>query len=267
VRGWTTIYPGGSYDASSWNPVIQRLERAGYTVDAPPNPLRGVSIDAQTIADFVSTIKGPVILVGHSYGGVVITNAATRTKYVRALVYDDAYIPAKRETVFQINAAVPGSCVAADPTTFLNLVPYPGSPAGDDDAYLKFAPNGSYKGFDDCFANGVPAAEARLLATGQRPFAVSAGSEPSGIPAWESLPSWAVVGTQDHVIPSSRRRSSTRLRKPTDRSTDRDQWGPPVPAPVPAARRGFGTLGPDRLVALEGLISAVENSEADSLSS
>jgi len=192
---------GAWADASSWNPVISRLQHDGYTVAAPPNPLRGVDYDAQTLKNYLATIQGPVVLVGHSYGGMVITNAAAGNPNVKALVYDDAYIPAKGETVFQINAAKPGSCVTADPSTFLNLVQYPGSPQGDYDAYLKIAPNGAYQGFADCFANGVPSAQARLLAAGQRPFAVSAGSEPSGTPAWQTIPSWAVVGTADHVIP------------------------------------------------------------------
>ncbi|KUN03608.1 hypothetical protein AQI95_23020 [Streptomyces yokosukanensis] len=198
---------GAWADASSWNAVIARLQHAGYTVYAPPNPLRGVSYDAQTLASFVATLPGPVVLVGHSYGGMVITDAAAKSANVKALVYDDAYIPDEGETVFQINAARPGSCVTAEPSTFLNLVPYPKGPSGDVDAYLKWAPNGAYKGFQDCFANGVPAAQARLLAAGQRPFAVSAGSEPSGAPAWKSLPSWAVVGTQDHVIPPAEQRA------------------------------------------------------------
>jgi pimeloyl-ACP methyl ester carboxylesterase len=192
---------GAWADASSWNPVISRLQHDGYTVDAPPNPLRGVDYDAQTLKAYLATIEGPIVLVGHSYGGVVITNAAAGNPNVKALVYDDAYIPAEGETVFQINAAQPGSCVTADPTTFLNLVPYPGSAQGDYDAYLKVAPNGTYQGFAGCFANGVPRAQAELLAAGQRPFAVSAGSEPSGTPAWSTIPSWAVVGTADHVIP------------------------------------------------------------------
>ncbi|MFD3588170.1 alpha/beta fold hydrolase [Streptomyces sp. NPDC058683] len=191
---------GAWADASSWNAVMGRLQRAGYTVYAPPNPLRGVASDAQTLASFLATVPGPVVLVGHSYGGFVITNAATKSDNVKALVYDDAYIPAAGETVFQINAAEPGSCVTADPSTFLNLVPYPGGPSGDADAYLKWDANGAYQGFQGCFANGVPTAQARLLAAGQRPFAVSAGSQPSGAPAWKSLPSWAVVGTIDHVI-------------------------------------------------------------------
>ncbi|KUJ36283.1 hypothetical protein ADL25_33645 [Streptomyces sp. NRRL F-5122] len=148
--------------------------------------------------------------VGHSYGGMVITNAATQSPNVKALVYDDAYIPAEGETVFQINGAEPGSCVTAEPSTFLNLVPYPGGPSGDVDAYLKWAPNGAYKGLQDCFANGVPAVQARLVAAGQRPFAVSAGSEPSGAPVWKSLPSWAVVATTDHVIVPAEQRFMAR---------------------------------------------------------
>ncbi|WP_327371153.1 alpha/beta fold hydrolase [Streptomyces sp. NBC_01217] len=192
---------GAWADASSWNPVISRLQHDGYTVVAPPNPLRGVDYDAQTLKNYLATIKGPVVLAGHSYGGVVITNAAAGNPNVKALVYDDAYIPAQGETVFEINAAKPGSCVTADPSTFLNLVQYPGAPEGDYDAYLKVAPGGAYRGFADCFANGVPSAQAQLLAAGQRPFAVSAGSEPSGTPAWKTIPSWAVVGTADHVIP------------------------------------------------------------------
>ncbi|MFI9105507.1 alpha/beta fold hydrolase [Streptomyces fildesensis] len=192
---------GAWADASSWNAVIGRLQRDGYTVTAPPNPLRGVAYDAQTLKNYLATIQGPIVLVGHSYGGMVITNAATGNPNVKALVYDDAYIPAQGETVFQINAAKPGSCVTLDPSIFLNLVPYPGSPQGDVDAYLKTAPNGAYTGFADCFANGVPRSQAQLLAAGQRPFAVSAGSEASGVPAWQTIPSWAVVGTADHVIP------------------------------------------------------------------
>lgn len=193
---------GAWADASSWNGVIRRLQDDGYTVLAPPNPLRGVDLDARTVAEFVKSVPGPVVLAGHSYGGFVITNAATGLPNVKALVYDDAYIPAEGETVFQINQAQPGSCVvAADPTTFLDLVPYPGGPAGDLDAYLKSAPNNSYTGFGECFANGVEPRTAALLAAGQRPFAVSAGSQPSGSPAWASIPSWAVVGAEDHVIP------------------------------------------------------------------
>ncbi len=189
---------GSWADGSSWNAVIRGLQRAGYTVYAPPNPLRGLSYDSATLADFLKTIPGPIVLVGHSYGGMVITNAAAGDPNVKALVYDDAFIPAQGDTVFGLTAAQPGSCLGPDG---FNLVPSPGSPTSDPDVYLKVAPNGTYPGFDQCFANGVPAAQAAVLAATQRPSALSAGSDPSGVPAWKTIPSWAVVGTADHVIP------------------------------------------------------------------
>jgi pimeloyl-ACP methyl ester carboxylesterase len=195
----TIVLEHGAWaDASSWSAVIQRLQRDGYTVYAPPNPLRGLAYDSATLADFLSTIKGPIVLVGHSYGGMVITNAATSNPNVKALVYDDAFIPALGETAFGLTAARPGSCLGPDA---FNIVPYPGAPAGDADAYLKVAPSGTYPGFDQCFANGVPATQAAVLAATQRPIALSAGAAPSGVPAWKTIPSWAVVGTADHAIP------------------------------------------------------------------
>jgi pimeloyl-ACP methyl ester carboxylesterase len=195
----TIVLEHGSWaDGSSWNAVIRRLQRAGYTVYAPPNPLRGLAYDSATLADFLKTISGPIVLAGHSYGGMVITNAATGNPNVKALVYDDAFIPAQGDTVFGLTAAQPGSCLGGDG---FNPVPSPGSPATDPDIYLKVAPSGTYPGFDQCFANGVPAAQAAVLAATQRPSALNAGSDPSGVPAWKTIPSWAVVGTADHVIP------------------------------------------------------------------
>jgi pimeloyl-ACP methyl ester carboxylesterase len=192
---------GAFASASGWTGVIQRLQDEGYTVDAPPNPLQGVAYDSQTLADFLATIHGPVVLVGHSYGGVVITNAATGDKNVKALVYVDGYMPAQGETAFGLTTAQPGSCLAEAPATVFNFVSYPGAPSGDSDAYLKVAPDGTYPGFADCLANGVPASQAAILAATQRPIAFSAFSEPSGPPAWKTIPSWAVIGTADHVIP------------------------------------------------------------------
>ena len=195
----TIVLEHGSWaDASSWNAVIQRLQRDGYTVYAPPNPLRGLAYDSATLADFLATIPGPIVLAGHSYGGMVITNAATGNPHVKALVYDDAFIPAQGDTVFGLTAAQPGSCLGPDG---FNPVPSPGSPASDPDIYLKVAPSGTYPGFNQCFANGVPAGQAAVLAATQRPSALSAGSAPSGRPAWKTIPSWAAVGTADHVIP------------------------------------------------------------------
>jgi pimeloyl-ACP methyl ester carboxylesterase len=143
-------------DASSWDAVITRLQADGYTVYAPPDPLQSLPYDAATLSDFLSTIKGPIVLVGHSYGGMVITNAARGHGNVEALVYDDAFIPNKGQTAFGMIAAKPGSCVTGNPATFLNLVPFPGSPAGDYDSYLRVQPGKGYAGFDGCFANGVP---------------------------------------------------------------------------------------------------------------
>jgi pimeloyl-ACP methyl ester carboxylesterase len=102
-------------------------DRDGYTVDVPPNPLQGLPYDSAYLADFLHSITGPIVLVGHSYGGAVITNAATGNKQVKALAYVDAFAPDKGQTVGELASAVPGSCVvAADPTTIFNLATYPG---------------------------------------------------------------------------------------------------------------------------------------------
>jgi pimeloyl-ACP methyl ester carboxylesterase len=187
---------GAWASTSSWNGVISRLHALGYTVYAPPNPLMGLTFDDAYLADFLHSISGPIVLVGHSYGGAVITNAATGDKQVKALVYVDAFLPNQGESVGQLVAAKPGSCVVAkDPTTIFHLVPYPGAPAGAVDAYLKQSV------FPDCIANGLPAAEQHQLAVTQLPLTTLALSQKSGVPAWQTIPSWAVVGTEDHTIP------------------------------------------------------------------
>ena len=122
-----------------------------------------------------------------------MTNAATGDSEVKALVYVDAYIPAHGDTLKSLTTS--GSCFAADPATVFDFVPYPGAPAGDADLYVKQSV------FPGCFANGLPAAQAAVLAATQRPLAASVLTEPSGPPAWKSIPSWAIVGTADHVIP------------------------------------------------------------------
>jgi pimeloyl-ACP methyl ester carboxylesterase len=190
---------GAWADASSWYAVIKRLQRDGYTVYAPPNPLQGLPYDSATLADFLKTISGPIVLVAHSYGGMVITNAATGNPNVKALVYVDAYIPAQGDTAFGLTGAQPGSCLAS--ANAFMAVPYPGAPANDFDTYLKAGPDLPYPGFAQCFANGLPAREAAVLAATQRPIAYSAGSDPSGVPAWLTIPSWSVIGTADRVIP------------------------------------------------------------------
>jgi pimeloyl-ACP methyl ester carboxylesterase len=198
----TIVLEHGAWaDASSWNGVIRRLEADGYTVDAPPNPLRGLAYDSSYLSDYLATISGPIILVGHSYGGAVITNAATGNPNVKALVYVDAFIPAQGESLLQLVAAQPGSCLAGNPADVFNLVPYPGAPAGDADTYLQTAPDGTYPGFAKCFANGLPASKAAVLAATQRPLAFNAAEAPSGVPAWLTIPSWSVIGTADRALP------------------------------------------------------------------
>jgi pimeloyl-ACP methyl ester carboxylesterase len=161
----------------------------------PANPLQGLAFDPAYLADYLHTISGPIILVGHSYGGAVITNAATGDPQVKALVYVDAFVPDEGQTLGQLVSAVPGSCVvAADPTTIFDLAPIPGAPAGVFDAYVKQSL------FPSCFANGLPARKAMMLAATQEPLSTIALSQASGVPAWKTIPSWAVIGTADRVI-------------------------------------------------------------------
>ena len=183
---------GAWANTASWYAVIQRLQADGYTVYAPPNPLQGLTYDSAYLADFLHSISGPIVLVGHSYGGDVITNAATGDSQVKALVYVDAFAPAQNQTLAQLLAAYPGSC--AEPSN-LTVVPYPGAPAGTGDAYI------TQSAFPSCMANGLPAREAQALAADQAPLATIALTQPSGVPAWKTIPSWAVVGTADHAIP------------------------------------------------------------------
>ena len=183
---------GAWADSGSWDAVTALLQADGYTVDAPPNPLQGLPYDSAFLADFLHSISGPIILVGHSYGGAVITNAATGDSQVKALVYVDAFAPAQGQTLAQLLAAYPGSC--AVPAN-LTVVPIPDAPAGVGDAYI------TQSVFPSCMANDLPAAEARVLGAVQRPIATIALTQPTGVPAWKTIPSWAVVGTADHAIP------------------------------------------------------------------
>ena len=194
---------GAWADASSWSRVITRLQHDGYTVDAPPDPLRGIASDSASLASFLKTIPGPVVLVGHSYGGAVITNAATSDPEVKALVYVDAFIPDQGQTILQLVSGAPGSHLAGDPKTVFNFVPF-GPGAGDVDVYVK------PRVFPDAFANGLSRTLAGELAASQRPLALSALQEPSGPPAWATIRSWSVIGTQDHVIPPAEQLAMSR---------------------------------------------------------
>jgi len=188
---------GAWADSAGWNGVTSLLQEDGYTVWAVPNPLRGLSSDAAYVASILNTIPGPIILVAHSYGGAVITNAATGNPNVKALVYIDGLALDEGESAFDIAAMPPPpgasfSCVSGD---VFNFVPYPGAQNGDVDLYIK------QEAYPSCFANTIAAKRAAVLATSQRPITLSALNERSGPPAWKTIPSWYLVGTLEKVIP------------------------------------------------------------------
>jgi pimeloyl-ACP methyl ester carboxylesterase len=197
----TVVLVHGAWaDGSSWSSVVRRLQRHGYRVDVPANPLRGLTSDAAYLASYLQTLSGPVVLVGHSYGGAVITNAATGDPDIEALVYIDGFAPDEGETVVQLTTARPGSAIGGDPATVFDAVPIPGAPAGDVDLYVKKSV------FRAAFANDLRRRTSRVLAAVQRPLALSALVTPSGVPAWKTIPSWYFVGTADNVIPPTEQR-------------------------------------------------------------
>jgi pimeloyl-ACP methyl ester carboxylesterase len=184
---------GAWADASSWTPVIERLQKAGYTVDAPPNPLQGLAYDSKYIASYLKQIKGPVILAGHSYGGAVITDAAAGDANVKALVYIAGWAPAKGETLESLIESKLGEEIPALPVTSATYPEQGGGTAKD----LTINPADYPAVFLD---NELPAYEEDALAAEQRPLSLNALSEASGPPAWKTIPSWYMVANQDRAI-------------------------------------------------------------------
>jgi pimeloyl-ACP methyl ester carboxylesterase len=180
-------------DASSWNEVIERLQERGFNVVAPPNTLRGPNQDSPYLASYLQSISGPIVLVAHSYGGFVATNAATGNPNVKALVYIDAFAPDENERAIDLLAQT-HSCVSDR-----GLIPVPFD--GGVDLYLRWEANPPYEGFRECFANGVNGRTARLLFAGQRPAAEQQFFDASGPPAWKTIESWSLIGMQDNVLP------------------------------------------------------------------
>ncbi|WHO40951.1 alpha/beta hydrolase [Sphingobium sp. AP49] len=180
---------GAFADSSSWNGVISFLEQDGYRVVGAPNPLRGVRADADVVADLVRSIAGPVILVGHSYGGSVISEAAAGDANVKGLVYVAAFAPDVGETAIGLTGKFPGSTLGPA------LAPPVSLGSGGKDLYILQAR------FHDQFAADVPPAEARLMAAGQRPIAEAALSEAATQAAWKTVPSWFIYGDADRNIP------------------------------------------------------------------
>jgi pimeloyl-ACP methyl ester carboxylesterase len=182
---------GAWADGSSWNGVIKLLQAAGYTVLAPPNELRGPANDASVISTLVKSIPGPVILVGHSYGGFVISMAAAGNPNVKALVYVDAFVPDGGDTLYSLLASSP-----APPKDLFVAVPFTTATGKDVDLYF------STKYFAAVFASDVPAEMSALMAVTQRPLTASAFSEKAAAAeGWKTIPSWYVVGDADLVIP------------------------------------------------------------------
>src|SRR5580698_10282523 len=193
---------GAWADGGSWNAVATEMQGQGFTVLTPPNLLHGVAGDAAYVASFVAQrTAGPVVLVGHSYGGVVTTNAGTGGGDVKALVYVDAFIPDVGETVFQILGGSGSALDVPDPTAVLDLVGYPGAPEGDAEAFLK-PPT-----VHNSFAQDLSEADRWLIVASQRPITLGANTTGTATAAWKTIPSWAVVGTEDRVIPPATQRS------------------------------------------------------------
>jgi len=180
---------GAFAESNSWDGVIKDLQKDGYKVIGAANPLRGVKSDADYVSSILSSIKEPVVLVGHSYGGSVISNAANGHSNVKGLVYVAAFAPEAGESAAALSGKFPGSTLA--PT----LAPPVELPDGGKDLYI------DQTKFPDQFAADLPLTQATLMAAGQRPIKDAALSEPAGEPAWKSVPSWFVYGDKDKNIP------------------------------------------------------------------
>jgi pimeloyl-ACP methyl ester carboxylesterase len=180
---------GAFADASSWNGVIERLQQQGYTVIAPANPLRGVAADSAYTASLLGQIDGPVLLAGHSYGGAVITNAATGAPNVAGLVFVAAFAPDEGENLGDVEAG------SKDSVLNTALVQYQFPTGQDGETSVEFAINPAL--LREAFAADLPQQQTALMAATQRPVAAAAFSDVCGPPAWRRLPSWAVVATGD----------------------------------------------------------------------
>lgn len=204
VKPTIVLVHGAWADASSFAPETAALQAAGYTVLAAPNPLRGIQVDTKAVADFVNQhTTGPVVLVGHSYGGMLITGAALADPDVKALVYIDAYAPDAGDSAQSLTNASPGSLLnVPDPSTVFDVVlPSATASQADWDSYIK------QDKFRSVFAASLPSSITNILAAGQSPVTFGALGTPfSGTPAWKTIPSWFLIGTADQLLPAAEQR-------------------------------------------------------------
>ena len=181
---------GAFAESSSWNDVIDSLLGGGYPVVAAANPLRGIASDSAALSDLVRSISGPVVLVGHSYGGAVITNVDREAGDVRALVYVAGFASDAGESAADLSGRVPGGTLG--PTLqFVDLG------EGGRDMYI------AQDKYHQQFCADLPEEQARQMAVGQRPCTEAALSDPSGAdPLWKDIPSWFIYGELDRNIPA-----------------------------------------------------------------
>ncbi|MBV9359737.1 MAG: alpha/beta hydrolase [Chloroflexi bacterium] len=209
----TVVLVHGAFaDASSWTGVIQRLQAAGVPVTAPANPLRGISVDSAYLASLLDQIPGSVILVGHSYGGAVISNAASAAKNVVGLVFVAAFAPDEGERLGELASRSKDSLLG----TAQVALHYPMGPGGESAVEFGIDPAKLH----DVFAADLPAEQAAVLAATQRPVAELAFSEPNGRAAWKTLPSWAVVATGDRAAGTDITRSLAERARATITEVD-----------------------------------------------
>jgi pimeloyl-ACP methyl ester carboxylesterase len=186
----TVVLVHGAFaDASSWNGVIERLQAEGIQVAAPANPLRGLTSDSAYIASFLEQIPGPALVVGHSYGGAVISNAATDADNVVGLVFVAAFAPEEGERLGEVESGSKDSVLGSAQVPLR----YPNGDGADSATEFAIDP----AKFREAFAADLPPEQTALMAATQRPVAELAFSDAAGPPAWKSMPSWAVVATGD----------------------------------------------------------------------